>query len=680
MLFLGLSGGLDPAYDSRLFKGIELHDSAAVLLRDGEVIAAVEEERLNRIKHTNSMPIEAIRACLNWEGARLSDLDAVAISCDESIGDIFCRDMASYCPQKGDTNIRSLVHRFLRENMNDDIADEKLHFVPHHLAHALSAYAPSGFDSSLVVTIDGVGDELSGTVFSGRGDTLKQIVSLGESKSLGHFYAHVVQYLGFGNFDEYKVMGLAPYGDPSVHRDLFRGFYALLANGTFEIHWNKLGLLERECGSPRQSEQEILQSHKDIAASLQESLETIVQHLLSYYRETTGHMNLCMAGGVAQNSSLNGKLLCSGKFKNIFIQPAAYDAGCALGAALWAQRRSQPRQPVRAMTDVFWGPATLDISAIETELSVWRDFVSFRKSDDIAAETARLLADGSIVGWVQGRMEFGARALGHRSIIADPRPAANKDIVNAMVKKREQFRPFAPATLEEDADEYFELPNGADLGYMTFVVPVREHKRALLGATTHVDGSARLQTVRKSVDPAFWELISAFKAITGVGVVLNTSFNNNAEPIVNSVEDAITCFLTSGLHMLVIGPYLVRKNKDLMGSLHSLVPVVPQHVRLLKKVFHVSKSCRKTTCEIVRPHSEASVQVSRAAFTLLEKADGEATIHELHRDFAPDTLADALYNELWSLWQQRLVFLRAAPIADEIPASVKTLTIEQNAG
>ena len=271
MLFLGLSGGLDPAYDSRLFKSVELHDSAAVLVRDGEVIAAVEEERLNRIKHTNSMPIEAIRACLNWEGARLSDLDAIAISCDESIGDIFCRAMASYCPQKGDTNIRSLVHRFLREKMDDDIADGKLHFVPHHLAHALSAYAPSGFDSSLVVTIDGVGDELSGAVFSGRGGTLKQIVSLGESKSLGHFYAHVVQYLGFGNFDEYKIMGLAPYGDPSIHRDLFRGFYTLLANGAFEIHWNKLGLLERECGSPRQSEQEISQSHKDIAASLQES-------------------------------------------------------------------------------------------------------------------------------------------------------------------------------------------------------------------------------------------------------------------------------------------------------------------------------------------------------------------------------------------------------------------------
>src|SRR5262249_1296171 len=283
-------------------------------------------------------------------------------------------------------------------------------------------------------------------------------------------------------------------------------------------------------------------------ASLQETLEDIAFHTIRYYRQVTGQKRLCLAGGVAHNCTLNGKLLYSGLFDDVFIQPAAHDAGCALGSAMHAYLQAKGSLSRPRLDHVFWGSDAGADDEIESTLSRWTELVEFEKVDNVAERAAQLLAGGSVIGWVQGRSEFGPRALGNRSILADPRPAENKRVINAMVKKREGYRPFAPSVPEEDAADIFVPPPMKTAPFMIFVVDVREHQRALLGAVTHVNGSARVQTVSRSTNARYHRLLAEFKALTGVPVLLNTSFNNNAEPIVDSVEDAVVCYLTTGLH------------------------------------------------------------------------------------------------------------------------------------
>lgn len=442
MRVVGLSGGLDLVFQNReyLFIPGTCHDSAAVLVEDGHLVAAIEEERLNRIKHTSKGAINALQYCLQSRGIGLKDIDALLYYGSEEACNAWMRNLFyGSRDARPVTTFRELIHNFLRQGLGETIDDRKLGFVHHHLAHAISAYAQSGLSESLVFTIDGAGDGLSGSITYWRGLNYQLLASYPDAKSLGIFYDRVIAMLGYGFTEEYKVMGLAPYGNPGRFRQVFENLYALLPCGDYTLNWNLIESLY-SLAPVRKSGEPILQEHKDIAAALQEMLERVVIHILSYYQKLTGTSTLCLAGGVAHNSSLNGKLLYSGLFRDIFVQPASGDSGCAIGAALHPFiEKAGASAPSTALDfarieHVFWGTPIGEQEEIGATLREWQPLINVVYENRITERAAALLADGSVIGWVQGRSELGPRALGNRSILADPRPASNKDLINSMVK------------------------------------------------------------------------------------------------------------------------------------------------------------------------------------------------------------------------------------------------------
>jgi len=680
MIVLGVHGGTKRDYEANR-TGFAMHDSAALLLRDGQILSAIEEERLNRIKHTNCFPVSAIKYCLNENRMTLADVDYIAINSAERIVDFLAKQRFL-----GDTRLKSpvtgrsyIAYLFARE-FGVDVTN-KIRFCRHHLAHAWSAYAPSGYDSSLILVLDGDGDNLSGMVLSVNGTKMTKISEYRIDQSLGSFYTDMIALLGYSRFDEYKVMGLAPYGNPERYGRLFEKFYELLPKGNYQIlnghlimvHLNEVGIVDKA----RRKGEAFNETHKDLAAALQLTLEKIVFHVLNHFQKETRQKRLCFAGGVAHNCTLNGNILYSGLFDDVFVQPAAHDAGGALGAAISvfydesSAYRPEKMQHLFYGTDVGNGTGPADDTG--ATLSRWSDFLSFEKVDDITVRTAQLLAEGSVVGWVQGRSEFGPRALGNRSILADPRPASNKLLINQMVKKREEYRPFAPSVLEESLSDYFEAPSTrAEYPFMIFVLNVREQFRELLGAITHVDGTARIQTVSRLTNPKYWNLINEFQKLTGVPILLNTSFNNNAEPIVDSVEDAIVCYLTTGLHYLVIGDYLAHK-KDTGSSyarLETLAPSLPNSRRLVKGKGQAEGGGVHTVFEIEGTMSHffarTVVEVSSDVFAVLMSADGNKTLQELfeENDIDDDHRRARVREEMHDLWTQRIVILR--PTGDSL--------------
>ncbi|OSJ18547.1 nodulation protein [Bradyrhizobium canariense] len=662
MLCLGLSGGLDRVYENPLqLPNTFLHDGAAVLVKDGRVIAAVEEERLNRIKHSNKLPSSAIEYCLAAAGVELRDVDRIAFYATEAYCNSMLERLFISQPEISiplDANL--LLRHLLAAEFGTQVDPSRVSFVGHHQAHAVSALAMSGFEESLILAIDGCGDFLSGLLAVGSGTEMTELMTFPETNSLGLFYLETIRYLGYGLFDEYKVMGLAPYGDPARYRELFSQFYELSPNGAYRVHLDRIGPALLRNIEVRRKGMPFTQQHRDVSASLQEALERIVFHILRHYREQTGMKRLCLAGGVAHNCTLNGKLLYSGLFEEIFVQPASHDAGCALGAALMVSNEAGQAPPRERLQAVYWGPDVGSDDSIEQELKGWAGHLEIERTADVAARAAEWIADGAVIGWVQGRSEFGPRALGNRSILADPRPAANKDRINAMVKKRESYRPFAPSVLEEDAGAFFELPDGrAEYPFMNFVVRVRESMRALLGAITHIDGTARLQTVSRTSNAAYWELINAFKARTGVPILLNTSFNNNSEPIVDSVADAITAFLSTELDGLVVGSFLIKKRATTLENWTALAVSLPPHVSLYRVRAHAGRDRQETICEIRMGHSSHdSVRVSHDLFDMLMQIEKEAVLADLLAKVTSDrTRREALLNELRGLWDQRCIRL-----------------------
>jgi len=664
MLILGFNGGPDLVHENLFdITPIGVHDSACVLIEDGEVVFGIEEERLNRIKHTNKFPSGSIRACLNAKGIELADVDLFAYYTTKQGLDFYSKGLFL---RKLDEPILldgpGLIERVMGRALDQAVDRNKLRFVHHHYAHAVSAYGPSGFDAALIVTIDGLGEASSGMALLADGLRLTQLSDFPASKSLGLFYIDVINYLGFKPFDEYKVMGLAPYGDPTRLRSLFAKFYTLRSNGDYDLHKERLFSLF-DIVQPRRRGEPITQTHKDIAAALQESLEEIVFHVVSHYRDATKQRNLCLAGGVAHNCTLNGRLLRSGLFEKVFVQPASHDAGAALGAALYAYYQARPTAArIPPLTHVYWGSDIGDCQTILSKLVRWDRFISVERSNHIHDDAARLLAEGAVIGWVQGRSEFGPRALGNRSILADPRPAENKTRINAMVKKRESFRPFAPSVLEEYVDEYFEVPpSHRALPFMIFVVPTKADKRELLGAVTHVDGTARVQTVSREVNESFWQLIDTFRTLTGVPVLLNTSFNNNAEPIVDSVDDAVVCYLTTQLDYLIVGDYLIRKKEHGWQDYLALTPMLPAQATLheikkggasgLPPILHSLRD----TCD---PQFELPVAPNIHA--ILHRADGRNTMGELLSEagIAEEDSAREIALELADMWSRRLIVLQ----------------------
>ena len=662
MYILGVSGGLDAVHESRFgFQHDYVHDSSAVLLQDGQVVAGVEEERLIRIKHTNKVWAESARFCLDYAGITLDDVDGIAIYMTEPFFNRALEKLALQRPalgiaRSGRRMLQDLCERYLGARPRDS----KLHFVHHHDAHAMSAYHQSGFDESLILAIDGAGEELSVLALDMRGNQCERLAAKGWGDSLGFYYLDVIRFLGYQIFDEYKVMGLAPYGDSTVFRDLFKTFYTLEPDGDYTIHSDAILALYEHMDPRDPRDDKFDKTHMDVAAALQESLEVIVFHVLEHLRAKTGHENLCLAGGVAQNSTMNGKILSSGLFKQLFVPPGADDAGCSVGAALAVAYQLQPELPRRRTRQSYWGPDIGSNREIESRLEPWSRLVEVRRLESPAAEAAKLIAGGAVIGWAQGRSEFGPRALGNRSILADPRVGDHKERINAMIKKRESYRPFAPSVLEERVAELFEAPDGVtEFPFMTIVLKVRPEHRATLAAVTHVDGSSRLQTVARESNPLYWELIRELDELTGVPVVLNTSFNNNAEPIVNSVEDALVCFLTSGLEHLVVGEFLVDKRDGWRDELMSLRVSLPAAARAVATRSWNAEGLQTEHAITWNYDESRRTIISAAMYHMVSRADGQATAAELAATVPKSS--KKLAEELFELWSARMIRLHPQP-------------------
>jgi len=651
MLIVGLSGGIDPErlpdgptdfrIGSLLGSGA-FHDSAAVLLHDGKVVRAIELERINRIKHSNHSATQAVMACLEDFGAKIDDVDCFAYYGDEEFINNILKAFAPMIPHFPST-LTALVQYVFKRDLGYLISEDRLAFVPHHRAHAVSAYAQSDFNESLVITIDGQGDGLSGTVSVGNEGQLTEIKTFTEPHSIGNFYTHCIGALGYTLHDEYKVMGLAPYGEPQRYAGAFKAAYRFRDDGS--VAFDPAAMAQLHKLFPIRAKGEAFnKDHQDYAAALQAVIEEMIFNIMFHYQAQTGQRNLCYAGGVALNSTANGKLLRSGRFDNIFIQPAPHDAGCAVGAAIEAySRRRQGVITSTQLTDVFLGRHIGQPEAVGDLLEGWKGLVDYEPVPNAAKAAAKLIAEGKVIGWAQGRSEFGPRALGARCILADPRPAENKERVNKMIKKREGYRPFAPSAKAERARDFFSIRNNDAHAFMSYVVEVKPEWRSTLGAVTHVDGTARLQTVSAQHAPQYWALIDHFEALTTVPVVLNTSFNNHAEPIVDDVADAVTCFLTTGLDALVVSDYIVRKRAA--PHYEGMTLRLPTHVNL--------DPSGQAGGQVVDRAGARTRTVSPALAALL----GEGAT-DLRSPGTPEQAV--LLEEILDLWGERLLIVEPA--------------------
>ncbi|WP_367129329.1 carbamoyltransferase [Saccharothrix sp. HUAS TT1] len=584
MLALGISGldrsatfkaevlGPGLTRERRIAQGF---DSAAVLVDENGVVAASAQERHDGVKATGAFPRDAIEGCLRIAGVTMADIDVVAHGFRYEDSPLW----------QLDDNLRGWYSRVYAQDVQRETftayhplrSDQEFLHVKHHLAHAASTYYPSGFEDALVLVADGMGESEATSVYTGRGGRLDLVDAHSALNSLGVLYGVVTHYLGFLiNMDEYKVMGLAPYGDRRRYRAEFGEFLRLRPGGKIavpllsenktpferETHQGVVRRLEEALGPARRPGDEVEQRHMDIAATLQDSLERALLHVLREHRERTGLRKLCMAGGVALNCSANGVVLREGLFDEVFVQPASGDDGSALGAALAAVRRRHDLKPAR-MSMPYWGES-FPAADVERALGSLGGGFTRERLDraDLVRRAVDLIRAGSVVALFQGAMEFGPRALGNRSILADPAVPSMRAHLNAVVKQREEFRPFAPAVPAEDASTYFDIPEGSErtFHHMLFVVPVRRRYREVLPAVTHVDGSARVQTVERGQSPLFWELLRETGDRSGIPVLVNTSFNLRGQPIVRTPEEAVATFRRSTLDALVIGDFLVRRD------------------------------------------------------------------------------------------------------------------------
>jgi carbamoyltransferase len=570
-------------------------NASAAVVCDGRLVAAVEEERFNRVKYAAGFPAQAIRYCLKEAGLKLEEIDHVAVPRNPyaRLGTklFYALRMPSFARGRAKvlakfTGIREALAAAFDSDPKTIAA--QFHRIEHHQAHLASAFFVSPFERAALLSADGLGDFASTMWGSGSGNRMEIADAIAFPHSLGLYYTAVTQYLGFLKFgDEYKVMGLAAYGEPEEF-EAFRDIVRFDANGNSngfrlgldyfvhhrtgpEMSWaeadktptlGKLfsGEMPRRLGAARSPEEPLEQRHRNLAASLQARLEEVYLGMLGKLAKATGLSSICLAGGVAFNCVANGKIFESTPFEHVYVQPAAGDAGLAVGAAyyVWNQKLRKPRSFV--MEHAYWGPefSSREISAAMDASGLAREGyrVTEMPGQELARRAAAIISGGKILGWFQGRAEWGPRALGNRSIVADPRRADMKEILNQRIKHREIFRPFAPSILAEATGEWFEKAHPSP--FMTLAYAVRPEKRALIPAPTHVDGTGRLQTVTREANPRYHALISAFRDLTGVPVVLNTSFNDN-EPIVCRPEEAIDCFFRTKMDALVLGGFLVTR-------------------------------------------------------------------------------------------------------------------------
>lgn len=564
-------------------------DSSAAIFVNGKMIAAIEEERFRRIKHWAGFPSMGVAFCLQEAGVTLEQVDHIAIGRDPKAK--FWKKILFLLKNPGGgltavqnrisnaQKVASLEDEFLKiETVDKQSLRNKIHNVEHHRSHLASAFFASPFEEAALLSIDGSGDFTTTMIGVGKGNSIKVIDSIDFPHSAGIFYTACTQWLGFPHYgDEYKVMGLAPYGEAKYVEQL-KDLIHFTDNGLFELNLKyfrnpKKGIIsygedhipvvatlyteyfEQKLGKARAKGEELTQFHKDFAASVQRITEQLIFHLLTHLQKRTGLKNVCIAGGVAQNSVANGKITRNTPFEQVYIPSAGHDAGISMGAALYMYNDvlKQPRQPA------IWSAYTGSKFSNETiEALLQQKNIAYKKMDDaeLYEYVANRLVNAGVVGWFSGRSEFGPRALGGRSILADPRRNDAKDLLNAKIKRRESFRPFAPSILKEYVSEYFELSEVVP--FMEKVFPIKKEMQALIPAVTHVDGTGRLQSVDAGVSPRYYALIDAFRKMTGVPILLNTSFNEN-EPIVNSPAEALDCFLRTNMDMLVMENIVVER-------------------------------------------------------------------------------------------------------------------------
>ncbi len=563
-------------------------DSSAAIFKDGVLIAATEEERFRRIKHWAGFPSEAIKFCLLEAGISLKEVDYVSIGRDPKakfwskvgfvLKNIAKKNTLLSDRIKNSKRVASIEEELANiSGLNESEIKSKIINVEHHRSHLASAFFASPFEEAAILSIDGSGDFTTTMIAIGKGNQIEVLDSVNFPVSAGLFYTAFTQYLGFPHYgDEYKVMGLAPYGKP-VFAELVRKVLHFTPDGLFNWDSNyfvniteiKLDYsthipevstlygkkLVEVFGPARKAGEELTQEHKDLAASVQLVCEELIFHILNHLQKRTGLKNICIAGGVAQNSVANGKILQKTNFENLYIPSAGHDAGISMGSALYAHNHLLKQKRTSTVFSAYTGSKFSNdyIEKFLKEKNI--KYVRLQDAELFERITDKLIEPG-VVGWFSGRAEFGPRALGARSIIADPRNAKAKDLLNSKIKRRESFRPFAPSILREYVGEYFERVE--DVPFMEKVFPIKKEKREEIPAVTHVDGTGRLQTVMKEVSPRYYGLIDTFRKRTGVPILLNTSFNEN-EPIVNTPAEALDCFLRTQMDMLVLENCLIER-------------------------------------------------------------------------------------------------------------------------
>ena len=574
-----------PSLSDREYQIAQGLDSAAAIVTNRGVRAAAAEERFSGEKHTGAFPTGAIAYCLATANLAPQDVDYVAHGFSyEPARALYENSRFVHPSQFSEVFSKDAQIRCIQQHLPSHDWSKKLVQVPHHLAHAASAFYLSGFDEALIWIADGMGETESATVAVGSGPDINIVERIPALHSLGVLYGTFTLYLGFAmGADEYKVMGLAPYGNRSRFLGAIMDFIRLYDDGTYtipllsydrtieerETHRGVIRKLSELFGPPRMPSETIAQIHMDIAAAVQAAVEVCTMHVLRHFRQKTGIQNLCMAGGVSLNCTANAAILESGMFHGMFVQPAAGDDGSSLGAALYVQRQNEPGFRYSRATLPLWGPQYDDESILHSIRERGDcEFRRFECYDGLAQNVAERLSKGQVIGWFQGRMEFGPRALGNRSILADPRFPGMRDHINRLVKKREAFRPFAPAVVAEEASRFFEVDVGSESTYssMLFLAKVRKEFRSRLPAVTHGDGSARVQTVDKIEHPQFWHLIAEFGRVSGIPVLLNTSLNVRGQPIVCTPDEALSTFFSANLDALAMGRYLIFRTSPQPAS------------------------------------------------------------------------------------------------------------------
>lgn len=570
-------------------------DSSAAIFVDGKMIAATEEERFRRVKHWAGFPSMAIEFCLREAGVTLKDVDWITLGRDPSaklmkklfflLQDPFGGISTVRTRMKNRKEISSLEEEFSKAfGVSHSEIKPRIKHIEHHRSHMASAFFASPFEEAAILSIDGAGDFTTTMIGIGKGNRIEVIDSVDFPVSCGTFYTAFTQFLGFPHYgDEYKVMGLAPYGEPRFTEKV-KQVLRFKDNGLFDWdtrffrsarevvvtygqdHIPTVGTLYSDhfanvFGKPREKHEPLTQEHKDLAASVQRVTEELLIHILSSLQKRTGLKNVCVAGGVAQNSVANGKYIGRTGFEKLYIPSAGHDAGLSMGSALYHYHHNLDQPRTQAIYSAYTGSrfTNEEIEAILKERGVAYERVA---DDQLYDRIVNKLVEPGVVGWFSGRAEFGPRALGGRSIIADPRNPKAKDLLNLKIKRRESFRPFAPSILKEFTGEYFEKVE--DVPFMEKVFPIREEKRAEIPAVTHVDGTGRLQTVSKDVSPRYYQLIDRFRQRTGVPILLNTSFNEN-EPIVNTPAEALDCFLRTQMDMLVLENCIIERKNGIVG-------------------------------------------------------------------------------------------------------------------